>query len=151
MQVTASWLITEKEKLEACTQTGISFLHKRSKLSMQKRFHLITGNSGFFVYAQNTCWGFQIEINLVRVLPILWEHSWSTWDRGMCSVHLELPNTLSCFIFLYWRESPYVFGSSFYRNYILLSLVLQPADWDDREYIDDPNAVKPEVLYFIRL
>lgn len=21
----------------------------------------------------------------------------------------------------------------------------QPADWDDREYIDDPNAVKPEV------
>lgn len=24
--------------------------------------------------------------------------------------------------------------------------VLQPADWDDREYIDDPNAVKPEVL-----
>lgn len=24
----------------------------------------------------------------------------------------------------------------------------QPADWDDREYIDDPNDVKPEVLHF---
>lgn len=25
-------------------------------------------------------------------------------------------------------------------------IVLQPADWDDREYIEDPNDVKPEVL-----
>jgi hypothetical protein len=24
--------------------------------------------------------------------------------------------------------------------------ILQPADWDDREYIEDPNDVKPEVL-----
>lgn len=24
---------------------------------------------------------------------------------------------------------------------------LQPADWDDREYIDDPNDVKPEVKH----
>lgn len=23
---------------------------------------------------------------------------------------------------------------------------LQPADWDDREYIEDPNDVKPEVF-----
>lgn len=23
---------------------------------------------------------------------------------------------------------------------------MQPADWDDREYIDDPNDVKPEVF-----
>ena len=22
----------------------------------------------------------------------------------------------------------------------------QPADWDDREYIEDPNEVKPEVF-----
>lgn len=26
-------------------------------------------------------------------------------------------------------------------------LLTQPADWDDREYIDDPNDVKPEVSY----
>lgn len=25
---------------------------------------------------------------------------------------------------------------------------LQPKDWDDREYIDDPDAVKPEVWDF---
>lgn len=25
------------------------------------------------------------------------------------------------------------------------NLFLQPEDWDDREYIDDPNDVKPEV------
>lgn len=24
----------------------------------------------------------------------------------------------------------------------------QPADWDDREYIEDPNAIKPEVIKF---
>ena len=28
----------------------------------------------------------------------------------------------------------------------LTFIVLQPADWDDREYIEDPNDVKPEVL-----
>jgi hypothetical protein len=28
---------------------------------------------------------------------------------------------------------------------LLLSL-LQPADWDDREFIEDPNDVKPEVF-----
>lgn len=28
----------------------------------------------------------------------------------------------------------------------LLVFLLQPADWDDREYIEDSNDVKPEVL-----
>lgn len=27
------------------------------------------------------------------------------------------------------------------------NLFLQPEDWDDREYIDDPNDVKPEVIF----
>lgn len=34
--------------------------------------------------------------------------------------------------------------SYFMRN--LLDSLLQPANWDDREYIEDPNDVKPEVL-----
>lgn len=33
-------------------------------------------------------------------------------------------------------------------NSIAMLWFLQPADWDDREYIDDPDGVKPEVCYF---
>lgn len=29
-----------------------------------------------------------------------------------------------------------------------LPFTLQPADWDDREYIEDPNDVKPEVFRY---
>jgi hypothetical protein len=28
-------------------------------------------------------------------------------------------------------------------------LFLQPKDWDDREYIEDPDQVKPEVCFVI--
>lgn len=34
-------------------------------------------------------------------------------------------------------------------KFIFLGLS-QPADWDDREYIDDPNHVKPEVLKILQ-
>ena len=35
--------------------------------------------------------------------------------------------------------------SSYVTKHIILVRNLQPADWEEREYIDDPNAVKPEV------
>ena len=34
----------------------------------------------------------------------------------------------------------------FIRNLTVICHISQPADWEDREYIDDPSEVKPEVL-----
>lgn len=31
------------------------------------------------------------------------------------------------------------------------SVSLQPEDWDDREYIDDPDDVKPEVTCLVNM
>lgn len=69
----------------------------------------------------------------------------------MCLVHHKNSNMFFHVSFALLTRTPNVLGSSFPQNYIVLSLLLQPADWDDREYIDDPNAVKPEVLYFTQI
>jgi len=39
--------------------------------------------------------------------------------------------------------------AEFSINSFDMYLLWQPKDWDDREYIDDPDATKPEVNLYI--
>lgn len=54
-------------------------------------------------------------------------------------------------IISYSSSSYYNMGTQLFISFadlFFLKLWWQPADWDDREYINDPNDVKPEVLQF---
>lgn len=51
-------------------------------------------------------------------------------------------------------ELSYVVTVHSFRLYLdrfYQSVFLQPEDWDDREYIDDPNDVKPEVTCLVNM
>lgn len=59
------------------------------------------------------------------------------WYSLILIYSLWFPFSVGIFIWHSWRP------------YVWFAFYLQPADWDDREYIDDRNDVKPVAFFFV--
>lgn len=138
MQLIASWLIIVKEILEACILTGISFLQGKSRMSKQRRYHLEEHTFQNLYHLLSWWRSYFVGMANLLVMFLIWRMLYS-WN---CIANRKYHYVVIAFVgYTYCDE---------YLGFSIPNLPFpsQPADWDDREYIEDPNDVKPKVQCF---